>query len=1027
MSILVAHGGKSTTQFVQLLDSELRGVDFEVLQDVPEPEGVAEGDLLLALGRESVDDLRARGVLHKKWKLSTLRELIYPYGAGQGLVSYSPNVIYSDEDKEPLIRWDFRLARRLYETGSPYPDLSDRDYRYVENFNAVLQYINTQYKDSGRPVPVAFDLETIGLDPFRQPDDEHPGAKIVSVAFTYKPGQADVWYCLGDDNPEVWEEVRVLCTSDKVKLVGANLKYDDVWLRVHTGIEITNQSFDTFLVGSLLNENLGNSLNLHAKIFTPIGAYDDEFNQKYEKGRMDLVPKDDLLTYAGGDTDACYQVRVAQIPRLMRNKKLANFYHKLLQPAATAFAAMEQRGVCVDVDRYKELRKEVAAEMDDISERALRMVPATIKHTLTPKQKKVTNPTLLRKFFFSPWGMNLKPKMETEKEKLPSTALEHLEMFLDNEDAAPYINLLDEYGSAAKTVQTYIDGFLKHLRSDNRFHPSYYLGHAEGSGTVTGRLSAKEPAYQVVPKHTRWAKPLRSAFVPPPGHVVLKADYSQGELRVTACVANEPNMIAAYKQGIDLHLKTGAAVSQILLEDALKLPKEQMAKVRQGGKAGNFGLCIAEGQLVLTDTGLIPIERVTCYNKVWDGLNWVEHDGLVYRGRRGVITWDGLTATDDHEVWVEDGRKIPLWRAASEGATLVRSGRGAEPVDVRYFDIGPNQCETRGKLSKSGWVLRCLRAGKDVLRRQLIDRQDAQVRLSEKLEVRGGHTSSYSGEAVRCDDAAVLPRYTRIQPSLQGPRHLSVIRLARRFYSMGLSALAGLGLQEAGLRSNRQRWALQQRQLKARDEVRQSKESVRVYDLLNAGPNRRFTCSGVLVSNCYGMQPPGFVNYARRSYGVNLTLQEAEEFHETFFATYPRLTDWHKEYKDLAHKYGLVVSPLGRVRHLPAIHSKNESMRSKAERQAINSPIQSTLSDMGLLALAILYEQYPELWAFGDTHDELSFYVPVNDIEVWGLRIREVMENLPFDRFGWNPVLDFPVDLEWSADSLGACEPLVLP
>ena len=88
------------------------------------------------------------------------------------------------------------------------------------------------------------------------------------------------------------------------------------------------------------------------------------------------------------------------------------------------------------------------------------------------------------------------------------------------------------------------------------------------------------------------------------------------------------------------------------------IPQETIVKghsnyeYRQKGKQATLS-CIAEGQLVLTDQGLVPIEQIQLYHKVWDGENWVSHEGLVYRGRREVITYEGLTATADHLVWVE--------------------------------------------------------------------------------------------------------------------------------------------------------------------------------------------------------------------------------------------------------------------------------------------------------------------------------------------------------------------------------------
>ena len=134
-------------------------------------------------------------------------------------------------------------------------------------------------------------------------------------------------------------------------------------------------------------------------------------------------------------------------------------------------------------------------------------------------------------------------------------------MFSDVPEAAEFIDLYKQWNSAKKTESTYITGFFKHLREDGRLHPTaiLYRGDYDGgdSGTVTGRLAFKDPASQTIPKHTKWAKPLRKGYIAPPDCCVINWDYSQGELRVIACLADEPAMIQAYRDGIDLHLKTG--------------------------------------------------------------------------------------------------------------------------------------------------------------------------------------------------------------------------------------------------------------------------------------------------------------------------------------------------------------------------------------------------------------------------------------------------------------------------------------
>ncbi len=749
-----------------------------------------DGDVLLSMGGPALDFLKEQGKLAKNRGIKSFRGDQLDVDGVPCFVTYDPGIIEIDAGKEPEIVYDVRLAARLHDHGTTMPVVGD--YKWVKDFSKLIKKIKKKATKKN-PVYIGGDLETIGFDAWmegppwnpEEGEEEQPDARIVSISFTLKEGTAQVYEVPKDGIPEkVRKQIEWILTSKLVKLTGANWKFDSVWIMKHWGIVCTNQKFDTGLVGGLLDENRSNSLNLHAKIYTPIGGYDDDFNHRYDKSRMDKVLEadpDGFLTYAGGDTDACVRVTHVLKNQLIHDPDLTQFYMGLLQPASEVFAKLEYRGVYVDAAQYDKLQAQCEAELQEHHERAVAMIPRKLRiahdmhHAFDIDNLVLTKPSIIKEFLFTPKGLNLKPQMFTEKAKeetwqYAKTTAEHLEMFRKNEDAAAFIEAYSGFNSAKKTLSTYIIGFKKHLRSDGMFHPSYNMykgdfGTGDATGTVTGRLSARDPAYQTIPKHTTWANPLRTVYIAPPGMAILKLDYSQGELRVAACVADEESMIAAYKQGMDMHLKTGAQTYGISLKKAMKWKKKgdpRVKAVRQGGKAGNFGLL-------------------------------------------------------------------------------------------------------------------------------------------------------------------------------------------------------------------------------------------------------------------YGMSPPGFVDYAWNTYGVDLTLQEAEAFSDAFFELYPGLTRWHADYKELARTQGYVRNPLGRIRHLPLITSRNPKYRSQAERQSINSPIQSCLSDMMLLAMVEIDRRYPDLHMFGMTHDEVQMYVPEDEVEIWAKRVGEIMSNLPLDEFGWYPELEFVADAEWSTTNLAEC------
>lgn len=149
------------------------------------------------------------------------------------------------------------------------------------------------------------------------------------------------------------------------------------------------------------------------------------------------------------------------------------------------------------------------------------------------------------------------------------------------------------------------------------------------------------------------------------------SDYSAIEARLTAWAAGEDSVLESFRNGEDIYVAT-----------AERMGGAKAGFDRQRGKSATLG-CIAEGSLVLTDRGLVPIENVGVADKVWDGVEFVRHEGVIYKGQKEVMHYGGLTATPDHKVWASfegEPRAVRLDYAASCGARLIRTGSSRAPV-----------------------------------------------------------------------------------------------------------------------------------------------------------------------------------------------------------------------------------------------------------------------------------------------------------------------------------------------------------
>lgn len=769
--ILIWTGGKSDVV------KEALGPAFSRLDEIPEnvtvpfEDGVLldaeQGDVVLAMGTKCLKVLGENKLCHKGRTVNSLRQSpIVGSKGGVYFVTLDPFMVRTQADAPSLIRQDVALACRYALTGSIEPVLGD--YRLVEDLSDLVVEINRRLEEDPECyVELACDTETLGLHP------EAEGARLITIQFTLDEGSADVLQFpedgkLDDFNLQCLEW---LLTHPRILLSGGNWKYDSRWIHRHCGVLCTNITRDILLMASLIDENRSNSVKTLAWEYTPYGGYDQLDAKGFDKGRMDLIPIDEIVPYAGCDTDVTLIAARKLRKELGGAPALTRLYRRVTLPASKAFEAMEHEGVFIDRKEFAKLRKELTTEIDQQEKEMLSLLPGRLKMKYADKiksqlesDKSPLTPNLLRDYFFSPYGLNLKPKIITEKSEQASTAKAHLMMFHDVPEAMAFIAALEAHGSAAKTRSTFVDGFLKHVRADGRLHPSYMLfagamfdDDDEDAGTVTGRTSCKEPAFQTIPKKTKWAKRLRACYPAPPGYVISAFDFSQGELKAVACIADEQNMIAAFEKGLDLHSVTAAAFLGITYEEFLALEHSDLfthTLYRTAAKAGNFGLL-------------------------------------------------------------------------------------------------------------------------------------------------------------------------------------------------------------------------------------------------------------------YGMQVNGFQNFARVSYGVTMTTEEAETRRNAFFGLYPGLLGYHDRQRRFVRTHGYVESPLGRIRHLPLVNSPDNKSQSDAIRQAINAPVQSTLNELALFASSKIHEQLPEQRGFGMVHDQLLYYTPEDQADTLPGQTKEIMDNLPIrEELGWDHRLQFTSDAE---------------
>lgn len=247
-------------------------------------------------------------------------------------------------------------------------------------------------------------------------------------------------------------------------------------------------------------------------------------------------------------------------------------------------------------------------------------------------------------------------------------------------DVVAEFKSLTELKHIEKMISNYIEPY-----EGRTVHPSFV------TLVTTGRTGCRSPNTQNIPRkdEDRADEGFRTMFEARPGTVLGTSDYSQLELCTLAATFRTmfPNIRStlgdAIDKGMDVHCITGGMIAGLSYEQMMagKKTDKRIKDYRQGAKA-----CIAKGSPVLTLNGKKPIESVTVDDKIWDGMAWVKHDGVVYKGVKTVIADDGgnVAFTPDHLLYVGD--ETISWGDAiiAPHALLERAAKDGRP---EWFDF----------------------------------------------------------------------------------------------------------------------------------------------------------------------------------------------------------------------------------------------------------------------------------------------------------------------------------------------------
>ena len=531
------------------------------------------------------DDLENAGTPNIQKKLLESKESAF---MSRELVTMNQDVFkdfdlesFAFEDKNYLTclmddfeRYEMRKALEKAKVGVDFSDIEEEEIDEEDAFKAIcLDTKEKLFKVIEQIEPntlVAFDTETTGLDT----------KKDKMVGFSFALNEKEAYYVpiahayLGvTEQVSIEDAIEAIKQILKAKVIGQNLKFDFSLLYHQYGIEEVTPFADTMIMAWLLNPGSKVGLDALAKKFF-----------RYEmKPFKSLVKKGETFANVDIETATFYASEDAWMTFMLygaldKAMSLASIEHlkdlatEVEYPFVNTLIAMEKRGIKIDIEKLKDLQEMLSSRLAQLTEEIYALCGTEFNIKSTQQLGNVLFGHLGLK-----GGKKTKTGYSTNEKVLNSLKGEH-----------EVIEKILEYRTTQKLLSTYAEPLIKLAKSDeqNRIYTSFLQ-----TGTATGRLSSKEPNLQNIPTRSELGRKVREAFVAKEGYKLLSIDYSQIELRLLAHFSQDPALLDAFNNGLDIHLAT-----------AIKLFGEEEAQAKRGyAKSVNFGILYGMGAKKLSD------------------------------------------------------------------------------------------------------------------------------------------------------------------------------------------------------------------------------------------------------------------------------------------------------------------------------------------------------------------------------------------------------------------------------------------
>ena len=464
------------------------------------------------------------------------------------------------------------------------PAAADKHYETVLTHQALDDWIA---KIRAAPL-VAIDTETDSLDAIR--------AEIIGISLSVAPLAAAYIplrhsYAGAPDQlapAEVLAALKPWLEDPAAAKIGQNIKYD-LHVFANAGIAVQGYVHDTLLQSYVLEAHKPHSLeSLAARHIGRKGlSYEDVCGKGANQIPFAQVEIGRAAEYSCEDSEMALQVHATLWPQLEASERLLQVYRDIELPTAVILGRIERTGVLIDSVLLARQSQQLAERMMALEAEA---------HALAGQPFNLGSPKQIGEILFNKLALPVRKKTasgtpSTDEEVLAELAADY-----------PLPARLLEHRSLSKLKGTYTDKLPLMINpASGRVHTNYAQAVA-----VTGRLSSNDPNLQNIPIRTLEGRRVREAFIAPPGHSILSADYSQIELRIMAHISSDGGLLKAFGEGIDVHRATASEVFGAPVD-------EVSSEQRRYAKVINFGLIYGMSAFGLASNLGIERSAATAY------------------------------------------------------------------------------------------------------------------------------------------------------------------------------------------------------------------------------------------------------------------------------------------------------------------------------------------------------------------------------------------------------------------------------